>query len=269
MTMPHVLCRIARCLMVMPILFTGCVTTSGGGQFETSIYDTHKRVQKLERDVDGALRDLNETTAELVARVDASDDQLLRLRTLAEENQVKLKALEQHLSGLKATLFRTLEIAPAASVPPAGPASENAMAADGMAAPATAVAPPSVKYASPNLQYQNAHKLYRDKDYEGALREFDLFMQRYPDDPVSSNAQYWKAYCLLMLGRDSEALPEFRKVYQRYPSSNKAAIAMLNEGKVLLRQGQAAQARVLLERLVEDYPVSLAADEAKAALAKL
>jgi len=255
------------------VILSGCVS-GGGGQFETSIYDTHKRVQKLEQDVDGSLRDLNETTAELVARVDASDEQLRRLRTLAEENQVKLNALNEHLEGLKRTLFRTIGLAPAAPAAAgrmapvaSGPAPVLATADDGDVAAAPEA--PTVEYASPNLQYQNAHALYRDKDYEGALREFDLFMQRYPDDPVSSNAQYWKAYCLLMLGRDDEALPEFQKVYQRYPSSNKAAIAMLNEGKVLIREGQAAEARDLLERLIENYPVSLAADEAKAALEKL
>jgi len=249
------------------LILAGCVTT-GGGQFETSIYDTHKRVQKLDQDLDGSLRELNETTAALVARVDAGDEQLRRLRTLAEENQVKLNALNEHLSGLKSTLFRTLEIGSASPVAPSTDAAPDTVVPSAAAAPAAA-APPSVEYASPNLHYQNAHKLYRDKDYEAALREFDLFMQRYPDDPVTSNAQYWKAYCLLLLGRDEESLPEFRKVYERYPSSNKAANAMLNEGKILVRQGQTDQARAILQRLMEDYPVSLASDEAKAALEKL
>jgi len=105
-------------LMALSLFLAGCVSNGGGGQFETSIYDTHKRVQKLEQDVDSSIRELNETTAALVARVDANDEQLRRLRTLCEENQAKLDALSKHLAGLRQTLSRAVGIGTSASARP-------------------------------------------------------------------------------------------------------------------------------------------------------
>lgn len=273
----HIVVPAALSLMAV---FSGCDTlgTGGGDRFETTLQDTSKRVRKLENDMGGSLRELNSATAELVARVDSSDAQIRRLRTLAEENQVKLDDLSAHLESLKDILFRNLQITPAPSVsvtPGAAaalPAPEVGQPAVLTPAPAEIPEPaeaPRADYGDPRLHYQNAHALSKDQDYDAAIREFDLFLERYPNDPLAANAQFWKAKCLVDQGKDAAAIEELQRVYISYPTSSKAPQAMNMEAKAALRLNQAARARALWQKVIDDYPISMAADEAKAALANM
>ncbi len=110
---------IAACAMVVAIVIAGCQTT--GDQMQTTVYDMHRRVVKLDRELESSVARLNESTATLLARVDESDQQTRTLRGLMEENQVKLDAVAQELNSMKTTLYRHWNLTTSGSGAPAMP----------------------------------------------------------------------------------------------------------------------------------------------------
>ena len=85
-------------------LLTGCETT--GGQTKTTIYDMHRRIVKLDKDLGGSVNQLNATSATLNERVNDMDTQTRDLRSLLEENQKKL----DELKGDMARLFKAMNL---------------------------------------------------------------------------------------------------------------------------------------------------------------
>lgn len=90
--------------MAALLLASGCETT--GGQTQTTIYDIHQRMVKLDKELGSSVTQLNEGTATLNARLDASDEQTRTLRGMLEENQAKLDSLSRDLADMKTTLYR-------------------------------------------------------------------------------------------------------------------------------------------------------------------
>jgi len=289
----------ATCLLALLVLAAGCETTGGSNQLQATVYDTHKRIVKLDNSLEGSVTKLNETTAELIARVNDSDQETRRLRSMVEENQVKLDTIARELRELKASAYGqwgltvpsgmapmtsvegevgNIEIVP--PVPPvtvprttppaAAPAPAAAPPTPTPAPAAPAPAPPAaVVYGDPQVHYQQAQKSYSSSDYAKALQQFDEFLQRYPQSDLTANAQFWKAKCYLEQGQYQEAIQEFEKVRANYPTSSKVPFAMHNQAVAHSRLGQTDRAIRLMEEVVDQYPVSPAADQAKSDLQKL
>lgn len=134
-------CRWATaCAAVLIVIAAGCETT-GGSQMQTTVYDMHRRMVKLDRELDSSVSRLNETTATLLARVDESDQQTRMLRGLLEENQMKLEQLSRDLNSMKTTLYRHWNLTTAAPGAPPRDAAAGAVTIEG--AP-TFTPPPAV-----------------------------------------------------------------------------------------------------------------------------
>ena len=87
---------------------------SGGSQMENTLYDTHRRVVNLDKNLQGSVVNLNKTAAELATRSDTADQELRVVRGMLEENQMRLVKLQSRLDALTATLYRERGL----SVPP-------------------------------------------------------------------------------------------------------------------------------------------------------
>jgi len=96
---------LAVCAVAAVLIAAGCETT-GGNQLQTTVYDTHRRMVKLDKELEESVGRLNESTANLLARVDASDEQTRTLQGLIEENQQKLDTLSKELRDMRTTLYR-------------------------------------------------------------------------------------------------------------------------------------------------------------------
>ena len=105
-------------IIVITGILPGC-ETMGGNQMQTTVYDMHRRMVKLDRELDSSVSRLNESTATLIARTDQSDQQTRMLQGLLEENQAKLDALTRELASMKTTLYRHWNLTTSGA--PAGP----------------------------------------------------------------------------------------------------------------------------------------------------
>lgn len=289
---------LSACL-AMAVL-TGCATTAGGAsQKESTIYDTHRRVVKLEQDLSGSIQKLNETSAELIARVDQNDNEMRRLRSMVEENQMKLDNIAGVLLELRSTIYRQWNISTGSGFSTSGTGYEGEVTieppaggellqtpqggATGISSPtpstttptvtqpvaATTPAQPAGALGDPKVAYQAAQKAYAGEDYAGALAQFDGFVQQYPQDELVANAQFWKAKCYLKLAQYRRAIQEFELMRVNHGSNTKIPFAMYNQAVAHSKLGEFTQASALLQQVVASYPGSPAADEAKVALQQI
>lgn len=283
-------------IAVLTAILSGCAT--GGSQLETTVYDTHRRIVKLDRSLEDSVNQLNQTTAELVARVNESDEQTRTMRTVSEENQVKLDQLSRELSELKTTLYRqfnltapsgagmaprdvegqvggvVIERAPGAAVQPPLASAQTPVPPGAVSTPREEMdslppLSPAADAGDSRAQYQQAQRTYANEDYATALTLFDSYLQGNPNTDLSANAQFWKAKCYLNIDRYQEAIQEFDKLNAAFPASTKVPFAIHNQAVAYSRLGQTDRAIQLMQDVIDRYPVSAAAEQAKSDLQKL
>jgi tol-pal system protein YbgF len=282
------------CVLGVLVVLGTSLEAGAESQVETLLYDTHRKVTNLNDNLDGAIKNLNETTTQLVSRVDETEVQTRQLRSMMEENQVKLDVLEKQLGELTTTIYRQFNLTaggkanPAAGlpgtdsvaiVPPVAPGVPGAPGAPVEAGTpletAAEPAPEATGASSPSSGaahsvYQQAQKVWLSDDYAGALQQFTDFLARYPDTDLAGNAQYWQGRCYLKLERYEEAVSAFQNVRTKYPENDsKVSQAMQSQAVALSRLGRNDEAEKLLKEVVTKYPTTSAARQAESDLAKL
>lgn len=254
------------------------------GNYKNTIYATHRIVQELERTLNGSVSRLNETAADLVARVEASERHARALMSIAEENQRKLDTLQRSLTELTVTLYRHLDLSPpvpavasAASprgrsvdVQTGGITFERPTAGQGLNSTEFRNPEASVLDApNPDAHYRGAQQLYANEEYALSLERFVEHLTLFPNSKHTSNAQYWKAHCYFKMGEYESANAEFEILRNLHPDSGKVPIAMHNQAVAFSRLGQNARAEALFLKLIEEYPDDVATEGARAKLRQL
>lgn len=84
---------------------------------------------------------------------------------------------------------------------------------------------------APEAQYYLGAIAYNQEQYDEAVTQFDLVLERYPVGLISADALFKKAMALNKLGKGPEASKEFQAVIERFPNSSVApnAQGMLDE----------------------------------------
>ncbi len=250
-------------------LAAGCAAT-GGDQMANSVYATHRIAQKLDTEMSASVEKLNQTAADLTAKVDASDQATRQLQSMMEENQAKLNALQKNLDRLAQVVYRQFGLTPGTSggveigqsriEPPAGsapmlidPAAPGAppVPVPGVTepAPSAVTPPPAEDPIGATADYKKASEVYMNDNFQDALTLYSQFLQKYPTSDYASSAQYWKARCLKQLGQWEQAVREYDSVRQTYPMAKKVAPAMYDQAECYLRLGQQQRAIDLLKDL--------------------
>lgn len=168
--------------------------------------------------------------ADLTARVDALEGQLRTITGQVEENQFKLRQLDEAMTKLRGdTEFRLNALegrgaAPAGTVP--GTDAPTAEAA----APTPAAKPVAL---TPDAQWTAAYKFYTAKDYPGAVTAMTDFLTANPKSPLASKAQYWLGRTYMEQGAHAQAAKAFLDGYQKYPKGDRAPDSLLWLGNAL------------------------------------
>lgn len=130
------------------------------------------------------------------------------------------------------------------------------LASPGAAAPTqTAAAGAGVlPSGSPQDQYNYAFGLLTQANYPAAEQAMRAFVQRFPKDPLASNAQYWLGETFYVRRNYSDAATAFAQGYEKYPKGAKAADDLLSLGMSLTALNQKADACKAFARLEHDFP---------------
>lgn len=78
---------------------------------------------------------------------------------------------------------------------------------------------------APNAQYYIGEIKYLRGDYDGALMAFDSLLEKFPDNPKTSDAMLQKGRALVKAGFKAEARQEFTALIKKFPSHDNAAKA--------------------------------------------
>ena len=278
--------------VVFALTMVNCASGGGGGdQLENTVYATHRMVQNLDRNLGDSVARLNETSAELLSRVQSSDTQSRQLLSMVEENQRKIDQLQRRLDELTTTLYRQMNLSPPSdisatpqttppvdsgfrtqTVEPGGttPPAEELITAGPPTVRAGGVMPaPQTSTEDPESFYLRGRDLYANEDFAAALTEFDRYLALYPNAVNAGNAQYWKAHCYFKLNQFEQAIDGFQILEERFPDNQYVPIAMHNEAVAFSRLGQNDRAIATFERLIELYPNDVTADMARDKLEQL
>lgn len=267
------------------VLVSGCASLSAAGVgADDRANATYRIVKGLDESLDGTLRQLSDTTAELVARVNSSNQATRRLLAAIEENQMRLQAIQRQIDQLTVTLYRQLDLSPPTrrSNVPATPApTPRKMEVDsrriiieppeGTPSPPPAVpqATPAVERPDPDECYHKAQELYQNDEFSAALAQFDKYLQLFPEGSLAGRAQYWKAHCRFRMEEYESAIKEFDVLRSQYPESGQIPYAMYNQAVAYSRLGQNARAEALFRQLIDAYPDDVAAERARGNLKQL
>ncbi|MBI5092228.1 MAG: tetratricopeptide repeat protein [Candidatus Hydrogenedentes bacterium] len=264
-------------------LVAGCATTGSRDQTEATLNSTYRIVKKLDETLGPSVTKLNESAADLSARVDASDKEIAKLQSMSEENQKRLDRIQSKLDKLAKALYSERGIsapdspalAPTATPPP----SEEFKVDDTKVTPAPPAkvepseatpppAPPKVESASnAKADFEAAKKTQEAGKFDEAIRQYQEFLQRYPDSENCESAQIRIAFCYAKVPDYEKAAAEYKKFRTNYPNStNNIPVALYNEANAYKNLNQKARAIELFKELVENYPSSAAAERGRAAL---
>jgi tol-pal system protein YbgF len=94
---------------------------------------------------------------------------------------------------------------------------------------------------APNAQFYIAMIHFVQSNYEAAVKEFDMVLERYPDNNKTAESLLYKGSALVkMPGHKTEGAAEFMLVIQRYPKSDQAVRACEERRKLGLNCGAPA-----------------------------
>ncbi|MFA6243106.1 MAG: tetratricopeptide repeat protein [Candidatus Hydrogenedentales bacterium] len=275
------------CALLMSLWASGCATTGGNDQLSNTVYATYKIAKNLEQDLSPSVTKLNQTAADLTAKVEANDMAVKSLQSTIEDTQAKLDSMQKSIEKLSQDVYRmagrptgavgldatsgTTFSAPTATVePPLGSALGTTPIPSPEAAPGAAPGTVGGEAGSNALtDYNAAQRSFYGEDFEAALAQYSAYLQRYPDSRYADGAQFWKADCLRRLTRNEEAIAEYEKLRASYPNSSKVSLSLNNQADAHLRLGQTQRAVALLKQLVENYPNAPEVDLAKKRLKEI
>jgi len=172
------------------------------------------------------------------------------LEKLKQDYDYRLQALEQAQS---AAAMQT--VAPTADEASSVDASV-AEAADTPASYKPASAEPAktgADFPDANAAYNTAFRKLNAKDYSGAAAEFDAFVKKYPNDPLTSNAYYWLGESYYARGDYTRAVDSFQKGFKTNPDAQKAPDNLLKLAMSLERVKRNKEGCIVLKQLVSKY----------------
>lgn len=195
-----------------------------------------------------------------------------QLQLLQDKSKDQYVDLDSRLGRLEAGNQQGTAPASASSAPVASavaPAAGSSAAAPAQAATSAAKPLSAGDRAAMEASYDAAFKTLRGGDYVGASRQFRAFIEKYPDQPLASNALYWLGESYYVTTNYKVALEAFQQLLSRFPQSEKAPDALLKVGYCQYELKQVPAAATTLKAVISKYPGSKAASLAKERLGRI
>lgn len=259
MDLPRPCCRKMGVLLLLIGTLFGCASTQETSTLQQSVGMLHERVLVLENRFQG-MEGQTGKSADLYARIEELQLKVGSLNGRIEELDRRI----EHLSKSHATAPAATNAAPV-SEPPSSSAVDSPRPAS---APQPAISIPE-KEPSEKALYDKALQQFQQGQYEGARRDFQTFLNKYPRSELADNALYSIGECYYAEKRYQDAISTFQQVLDRYPKGNKVPHALLKQGSAFQALGDATAARILYERLLEKFPDSPQAQAAEKKLKQL
>jgi tol-pal system protein YbgF len=181
---------------------------------------------------------------------------VLGLSTRLNEMGGELRTLGQAVGDLTALMSRLqvqlTDINNAIKVNQQPPAAPPAQAGQPSAASPSDVAPMSAE-----KMYNAARQDYVSGKYDLAVQEFADYLKYYGNTDYAPNAQFYIAMVHFVQANYETAVKEFDMVLEKYPDNNKTADSLLYKGRALVKmQGHKTEGANEFMEVIKRYPKS-------------
>ena len=210
--------------------------------------------------------DLQKTNAENLAKSQNRFDEMTReiqaMNESLEEAKTRMAKLNDQMAQMQ-NIVQTLNAQQSAS------ASNPAQGAGAQPPAAGPGQDPKPHVPDASALYESGLTDYNGGRYDLAIKDFQQYLQYYPDTELASNAQFYVGECYYSQADYSKAVEEYDKCLDRYQSGSKLPTAQLKKGYSLLELGQTAAGTRELRSLIQRYPSSHEAELARQRLKKV
>jgi len=114
--------------------------------------------------------------------------------------------------------------------------------------------------------YYEGYKQLSEGNYEKARRQFNIFMDKYPNSSQAPDALFWISESYYREGKYEESILEYQRFIDAYPKDKRVPLSYLKQGIALVRIGRNEEAKLFFQTVIDKYPKS---EEAKAAREKI
>lgn len=240
-----------RQALVLPLLATaigGCALLQpppAEDPVQMRLAEIERRLATVERIVDNqSLVDLSQQVSALERRADQLQGQAETLEYNSEDTADRQRQLYADLDSRIQGLERQLQSRRGNSVLEGGTLSPGQLPVPG---------------GSDRDNYQAAFELLKEERYDLAASSFKQFLIEFPASELVDNAQYWLAESYYASNNFEQALRDFQVVIDKHPRSSKVPDALLKMGFCNYNLQRWDAARVTLTRVQADYPETTAA----------
>lgn len=109
------------------------------------------------------------------------------------------------------------------------------------------------------MAYQKAYSLIAQRDYSGAVKSLQQFIEKYPRSQYIPDALYWQGEVLSVQGKNNRAESVLQQLIQRFPQSHRISDAKLKLATIAMNQDNTRLARQLFQDIIKNHPNSAAA----------
>lgn len=211
-------------------------------------------------------RGLNEQVARISSELAELQNAVAKLIVTSRQQDDQLTYLRRRVEELESPNRGRLPAAPSgfAPSPPAAPSPLTPLSA-----PAPPTAPPRLGSATTTPAadlYRSGVEQLRAKANDAAILTFYDLIATYPDSPLRESAQYLVGDIYYKQKDWRGALAEFEALVAAVPRGEKAPEALLKIGLCQRDLGDGARAKRTWDRLVREHPQSAAARQARVLL---
>ncbi len=259
-------------ILLAALAASGCVSTEDIQGIQTQISDVQRQLQQmqqlapsktdvgnLEVSMGKQMDSLLKTEADMQVKLQDLTGQIEALQAKLEDTTYRLSQLSQQIASTNQEL-KSFRPAPAPAPTPGVSADPN------FGVPPPVSTPPAGTGADPKTLYDGAYNDYLKGSYDLSIREFQEYLQNFPDTDLADNATYWIGECWYRQKKYRQAVEQYDQMLARYPKSDKAASATLKKGYSYIELGEKTKGLLQLQRVVRDFPAS---DEANLARQRL
>jgi tol-pal system protein YbgF len=227
------------------------------------------RVAALEAQAATEAQGASQSNIELLNRTTQMQDEIRALRATIEQLQNELEQNRQRNREQYIDMdSRVSALEHSGSTGKSGATAAGKPAAAGKPdvsskPPATAAAPA----AGESADYQAAYNsLIKQGDAMTSAKQFQAFLQTYPNSRLAPNAWYWLGESYYALGSYDLALKSFGILLEQYGDSGKAPDALLKSGYCQVELKNTTAGKQTLEQVIAKYPTSPVAEMARSRL---
>jgi TolA-binding protein len=207
-------------------------------------------VAVIQNNLQQTLRDMEAKVvtpvASLSTRLDGMDQDMRAL----QQNVTDLNGLVNKLQQSMNDLNHAVAILQAPPPPPPAPVTVPGMGGGGTAAaaPAPAPCPPATQL------YADANRDRTGAKYDLALTEYADYLRCYGNGDMAPNSQYYIGFIHMSQGDYDTAVKDFDVVLEKYPDNTKTGDAMYSKGMALVKLGRLTDGGTEFGELIKHFP---------------